>query len=406
MTLMSAVAAPMDLRDAVSFHQLVCGSEGRSAATQRQYLLFERTFLRYLDDAGIAPSLDALNPENVRNALAWYQQQPDRRRSRNGEVGAQTFVDILHILARFLEREGVLSDDPLRRLRRVKVSKRLRKPFTQTELLALWQACRQSAIPVRDEALFLLLLDTGMRIGEACTLTLDRVRLDQRLIVVGDEGKGRRERLVPVGDASKRDGGRTVRALWAYLRERPDNPRGANRLFLGRDHYPLESAGGSDVIERLGKIAGVADAGPHRLRHSFATAYLTMFAGDEIGLRRTIGHVSKEVLSDYVHLAQTTIAQRAGQASLAETLLAPMAMRPALRAIAGLETRSPVTAVARDHILGPAGLLSRETPAAIERAGGNATLQGLVESSRRTPTCARRCCRPCSAERCSSRAAC
>jgi integrase/recombinase XerD len=312
----------VDLRDAISFHQLVVASEGRTEATQRQYLFFERIFLRYLADAGLEPELAALNPENLRGALAWYRAQPgDGRRRRGGDVAAMALVDTLHLFARFLEREGVYAEDPLRKVRRVKVAKRLRQPLTQTEVIAMWGACRTSAAPLRDEALFLVLLDTGMRIGEACTLTMDRVRLDQRILVVGDAGKGRRERLVPIGATDKRDGGRTLRSLRRYLGERPNDSRGANRLFIGRDHYPLEAPGGSDAIERLGKSANVQDAGPHRLRHTFATWYLVMYPGDEIGLRRIIGHVSRDVLADYVHFSQTIIAERAGRASLAEQWL-------------------------------------------------------------------------------------
>lgn len=313
----------VDLRDAVSYHQLVLASEGRSDATQRQYLMFERIFLRYLDARGIVPTLDTLNVLNVRQALVWYQAQSAKQRTRGGEIGSQTFIDIMHLLARFLEREEILDTDPLRTLRRVKVAKRLRQPYSQGEVIALWGACRQSALPTRDEALLLLLLDTGMRIGEACTITLDRLKLDQRMIVVGGQGKGRRERIVPIGQTDRRDGGRTLRALRRYLAERRETPRAASRLFLGRDGYPLEAAGGGDIIERLGALAHVPNAGPHRLRHTFATWYLVTNVGDEIGLRRIVGHLSRDVLSDYVHFAQSIIAERAGNASLAERWLDP-----------------------------------------------------------------------------------
>jgi site-specific recombinase XerD len=313
----------VDLRDAVSYHQLVLASEGRSVKTQRQYLIFERVFLHYLEARRIAPELDALNVTNVREALAWYRAQDVSQRTRNGEVAAQAFIDIMHLLARFLEREGILEDDPLRGLRRVKVAKRLRQPYSQAEVIALWGACRQSQQPTRDEALLLLLLDTGMRIGEACALTLDKLKLDQRMVLVGEHGKGRRERVVPIGQSDKRDGGRTLRSLRRYLAERHDGPRAAGRLFLGRDGYPLEAGGGSDIVERLGKTAHVADPGPHRLRHTYATWYLVTYPGDEIGLRRIIGHVSREVLSDYVHFAESIIAERAGNASLAERWLNP-----------------------------------------------------------------------------------
>lgn len=313
----------MNLRDAVSYHQLVVASEGRTAATQRQYLYFERVFLKYLESAGIRADLDALNPTNVRNAHAWYGTQGDYRRRRGGEVAGMVLIDTLHLFARFLEREGIYEDDPLRKVRRVKVAKRLRLPFSQSEVIAMWGACRSAEIPSREEALFLLLLDTGMRIGEACTLTIDRLKFDQRQIIIGTEGKGRRERIVPIGASDKRDGGRTLRAIRRYLTERPDDARGRNRLFLGRDRYPLESAGGSAAISRLGKIAGIEDAGPHRLRHTFCTQYLVTYPGDELGLRRIVGHLSYAVLADYVHFAQSTIADRAGRASLAEQWLTP-----------------------------------------------------------------------------------
>ena len=292
-------------------------------ATQRQYLHFLKVFLRYLEHRSIEPTLDALSAPNVRQAMLWYQGQHDVHRTRNGEVAAATFVDTLHLFARFLEREEIVPLDPLRNVRRVKVAKRLREPYSQSEVIALWGACRQSQMPIRDEALLLLLLDSGMRIGEACAITLDRLRLDERLIAVGEHGKGRRERLVPIGLADKRDGGRTVRALRRYLHERPDSERGGQRLFLGRDQYPLESVGGSAIIARLGTIAGIPNSGPHRLRHSFCTWYLVTYPGDELGLRRIVGHMSKDVLSSYVHFAQSVISDRAGRASLAERWLDP-----------------------------------------------------------------------------------
>ena len=51
------------------------------------------------------------------------------------------------------------------------------------------------------------------------------------------------------------------------------------------------------------------------------TQYLVMFPGDEIGLRRIVGHLSTDVLRSYVHFAQSIIAERAGHASLAEQWL-------------------------------------------------------------------------------------
>jgi integrase len=378
------VQTTMDLRDAVTLHQLVLASEGGTEATQRQYAHFERVFLRYLEHKGIAPKLDVLNPENVRATLEWYRTEGSSGQgTRGGEVAALTFVDIMRLLGSFLEREGVFADNPLRRVRRVKIAKRLRKPFTQTEALALWQACHQSQMPSRDEAMFLLLLDTGMRIGEACGLTFDHVRLDQRVIVIPENGKGRRERLVPIGATDKRDDGRTIRALRRYIAERPEKGRGTtNRLFLGRDRYPLESQGGSELFLRLGKTAKVGDAGPHRLRHTFATWYVTVYPGDELGLRRIIGHVSKEVLSSYVHFAQATIAERAGRASLAETLGTPF-------------ENDSLTSVPRGDRFQARGVGFGMPSLPHQVATPSRTLRTSSRRSRRTRSCGLRCSRPC-----------
>jgi integrase/recombinase XerD len=332
------------LADAVTLHQLALQAEGRSLHTQKQYLQYESLFLRYLEGQRIPPTLGALNLATVHAFLGWYRALPGPRRTRGGEVAVRAAADVLKRLARVIEDHGLVEDSPLRKLQRPRIAKIARLPFSQAELTAMWAASRQTRMPVRDEALFLLLVDTGLRIGEACTLRLDRIDLDQLHVVVSTEGKGRRERIVPIGIGAKRDGGRLVRALRAYLQRRPEAPWGGNHLFLARDGRPLTAAGGNDLIKRIGAMAGVPDAYPHKCRHSFATHYLTIYPNDEIGLRRILGQVSTKVMADYVHISQSTIAQRAGHASLAETLVPPPSS-PMSR-LSALERRYPVRDVA------------------------------------------------------------
>ena len=183
------------------------------------------------------------------------------------------------------------------------------------------QAASASRTPERDEALLLLLLDTGMRIGEAATLVVDKVDLTGHQLMISDQGKGRRERLVPFGNPGQRGGGRTVQALRRYMGVRPGSAFDHGRFFLSHDGYAMKSIGMSRIIQRLGESAGVKDPIPHRLRHTFATWYLVQYPGDEIGLRRIMGHLSKEVLTDYVHFAQHILAQRVGRASLSDQWL-------------------------------------------------------------------------------------
>ncbi len=312
----------VDLPSLITYHQFVLESEQRSAATMRQYLYFHRVFLRYLEHAGIEPTLDALNQTNLRSAATWYGKQADGHRSRNGEVAQQALVDLTKRLGAFAEEEGILPDNPLRRVKRLRVTEHLPEPFSQQEINALWAASRSTAQPQRDEALLFLLLDTGMRIGEACGLVRANLHLEgpDRYVLVGAIGKSRRQRRVPLGDPSKRDGGRTVRALRIYIQHARRSSRSGESVFLARDGFALTPGGGYDVFQRLGKLAGVADCHPHRCRHTFCTRYLEQFAGDELGLRRIVGHLSKPVLARYVHLAESTVAQRRAQASLVERM--------------------------------------------------------------------------------------
>jgi integrase/recombinase XerD len=320
----------MDLLDACSFHVLSLQAEGRSPATARLYRLYESRFLEFLDQRNIQPDLAALNSINVRTAQEWFRSRPSRPSgTRDGKMAERVFLRTLKLWANFLEAEGVIPESLLTRVKLPRVAKVLRQPFTATEIQALWSASRQTHFPLRDEALLLFLLDTGVRIGEAVTLTLDKLKLDERHAIVGLAGKGRRERLVPLGDQSKRDGGRTVRALRAYLRERPDGR--SDRLFVDRRGFSLGANAGSDIIKRIGKIAGVSNTIAHRTRHTFCTWYLTAYPGDELGLRRIVGHLSHEVTADYVHLSASTIADRAGRSSLVEALTAPKPIAPPIQ---------------------------------------------------------------------------
>jgi integrase/recombinase XerD len=285
-------------------------------------MLYERRFLEFLDVRRIPPTLDALNALNARQAALWFQTR--QLGTRGGVVATATFLDTLKTWSSFLAREEIFDDSPLQRVKRMKVRVIERQPYTRAEVRAILEACEVSRAPERDRLLVLLLLDSGTRIGEAAGLKVTDVRLDLRTVRV--LGKGNRERTIPIGVPHQSDGGPLFRAYRAYLkiRERrvaraPD--RAGEQLFLTNAGYPLTAAGGTDVIKRLGDAAGVADTTAHRFRHTYATVYLTKYPGDEMGLRRILGHLSHDVLQAYVHLASTAIAQRAGRVAPTGTWL-------------------------------------------------------------------------------------
>jgi site-specific recombinase XerD len=306
----------MDLLDAAAFHALALSTEGKSPETQEHYLRYERRFLAFLAEQHVPPTLEALNPHHVRRWITWLQQQSTGR--RGGEVTVQTAVRVLKLWANFLTREGVYDASPLWRVQKPKITRHERQPFSRTELHALLAVCEGSAgqrpWPARDRLLILLLLDTGIRVGELCSLTLDKLALHKQQASLTVMGKGRKERTIPFGDPARPDGGPTIRALRRYLPERARRARTAH-VFISERGFGLSRNAVQELLRRLGQAAGVANVHPHRMRHTFATAYLRTYPGDEWGLRRLMGQVDTRVMADYVHLSQVDMAQRAGHAS-------------------------------------------------------------------------------------------
>ena len=312
----------MDLYDAASYHSMVAATEGLAPKTLAMYLTYERRFIAFLEEKQLSRDLAALNALNVRQALLWHQKAGQG--SRGGQVATKMFLTVMHVWARFLVREGVLTSDPLERVRPVKVAKIERRPYSRQELNALLAACQQAEPgqrpwPARNEAILYLLMDTGMRVGELATLPLANVSTVERRVTVSTAGKGRKERTLPFGDARVQDGGPGLRALRAYLKERaalmerhPGREHG--RLLVTFAGFPMTGRGVENLIARLGALEGVDNAIPHRFRHFFATWYLVTYPGDELGLRRLLGHVSRDAMADYVHLSTLILRERAGQA--------------------------------------------------------------------------------------------
>ena len=163
--------------------------------------------------------------------------------------------------------------------------------------------------PVRDRAILLLFLDTGLRLSELAELRLADLRADGSLKVMG---KGSRERIVPVGTAARQ-------ALVRYLRERGADP--GEPIFRARRGGPLGGRGIQQLFRRLKLRAGLSGrCSPHTMRHTFARAYLVN-GGDAFSLQRILGHATLDMVKRYVALADTDVSQRHRTASPADHLL-------------------------------------------------------------------------------------
>ena len=161
---------------------------------------------------------------------------------------------------KWLVEEGEMRDNPMARLRPPPPQERMPKPYTLEEVKAMLRVCQgKDAQSVRDKAILLTLLDTGLRASEFCSLTIDAVNLDaERIVVMGKRGK---ERIVRLGYKAQA-------AIDRYLRQR-HSP--LPQLWIGRQGEPLQPNGLFQLVKRIAKRAGVANPGVHRFRHTCAT---------------------------------------------------------------------------------------------------------------------------------------
>ena len=119
---------------------------------------------------------------------------------------------------------------------------------------------------LRDATIVLVLLNTGLRVGELCALRLSDIHLSERKgFVVVRAGKGLKQRTVPLNPQARQ-------ALSAWLESRPEIATDA--LFIGQRDRPITSAAAQRAVARAAQIAGLPSVTPHVLRHSFAKALI------------------------------------------------------------------------------------------------------------------------------------
>ena len=143
----------------------------------------------------------------------------------------------------------------------------------------------------RNYAICALMLDSGLRLNEVVTLESGGVHIAEGYAIVN--GKGNKQRIVPLGLHSKR-------ALIRYMGRVPAVEQ-KTPLFVKDTLIPLQQSTIKQLFRKLKTRAGIPRLRPHLLRHSFATRYLEN-GGDIYSLQQILGHTSLEMVKRYVHL--------------------------------------------------------------------------------------------------------
>ncbi|MGI4788211.1 MAG: tyrosine-type recombinase/integrase, partial [Janthinobacterium lividum] len=178
------------------------------------------------------------------------------------------------------------------------------QPFTPDQVEAILAACRQTQQPRRDEAMIMLLVDTGVRASELCGLKHQDLDLTEKRITV--LGKGGKKRTIYFGQ-------RSTKALWTYLGGKPVDPDAplfpSERASAKGNH--LSRYGLRDMIGRLEEKAGITGVrcSAHTFRHSFAISFLRG-GGQVYALKEIMGHTDLKMTLKYVALAEADLASQ------------------------------------------------------------------------------------------------
>nr|WP_221934921.1 site-specific tyrosine recombinase XerD [Georgenia yuyongxinii] len=289
------------LRDYLAHLGVERGMSSHTIAAYRRDL--ER-YTAYLTARGIATLADVREPD-VAGYVEVVRSGADGR-SVLAPSSAARAVTAVRGWHRFALEEGTTTADPSAAVRPPVPGKRLPKAISIEEVERLLEAASlgEGPVPLRDRALLELLYGTGARISEAVGLAVDDLDLSGDVATVHLFGKGRKERVVPVGHYA-------VEALEAYLvRARPALARagrGNPVVFLNTRGNPLSRQSAWAVLQQAAGRAGLdQQVSPHTLRHSFATHLLSGGADVRV-VQELLGHASVTTTQLYTQVTVQTM---------------------------------------------------------------------------------------------------
>ena len=211
-------------------------------------------------------------------------------------------ISTLRSFYKYLNREQVITSNPAKSVSTPKVEKTLPTTLTVDEAFRLMESPK--SIPekssevsrenrLRDRAILELLYSSGLRVSELVGLNLDQLNSDLGIVRV--MGKGRKERIVPVG-------AKALEALMGYLEERGVS-RGEDPIFINSFGGRLTTRSVGRLIKKYTRHSGIfRKVSPHSLRHTFATHLLD--AGADIReIQEMLGHSSLSTTQRYTHVS-------------------------------------------------------------------------------------------------------
>lgn len=322
---------PLILREYAEYTVVV---KGNSEKTVCEYLLDIRTFFRFMitkwddlelsDDEFEKLSIKRINENDVKritqkNIIEYLMFAGFKR-----ENSATTRMRKLSALRSFFKyahaKERIIEVDPTADVDAPKKSMTLPKYLTVEESVKLLDAVRndkESKTRIRDYAIIVLFLNTGMRLSELVGLNLESI--DPDITTVKVLGKGAKERVIYLNKAARE-------ALIEYLRQRLDPKHirtSSNAVFISGREERISNKTVQWMVQKYLKMAGLGSKGlsVHKLRHTAATLMYQSGKVDIRVLKDILGHEQLNTTQIYTHVVDRNLEEAVENNPLADVVL-------------------------------------------------------------------------------------
>ena len=195
---------------------------------------------------------------------------------------------------KFLYREGYMKSNPAKLVSSPRLPKLLPKYLSVDDAFSLVEKPEGIGFaPARDRAILELLYSSGLRVGELAGLNVEDINVREALVKA--RGKGKKERIVPIGS-------KALDAIKTYLVERILLKSKEKAVFLNRLGTRLTDRGVRRIVVKYARAIAInGSIGPHTLRHSFAS-HLLQGGADLRVIQELLGHASLSTTQKYTHL--------------------------------------------------------------------------------------------------------
>jgi len=284
----------------------------RSPKTISFYLRNLNMFIKWLKRHGHQGVLEDISLTTAKRYILYleddhrkYQDHPYMPKQDEclSPYSIQGHVRTLKALSSWLYREEYFNESVLARLKLPKAPKLVIKVLTDDEVREILSAINfNTSAGARNYSILLLMLDSGLRLGEVIGLKIIDIDIERGRIRVN--GKGSKERIVPIGSRSQR----YMRRYMIHFRPEPIRP-GIDNVFLNLDGSVITENSIRLIFKRLSVKCKIPRLHAHLCRHTFGTNYLRN-GGDVFSLQKILGHEDLATVKLYMHLVDADVVQK------------------------------------------------------------------------------------------------